>query len=349
MKKCSFVVLFVLTAVTTSAAGPDTKYKAPRNELGQPDLQGVWNFSSDVPLERPAAVADKKLFTREELAKQKAAKASALAVAATVIPVEAVSLTWLDYAGQIENLRTSLIAYPENGRLPKVVEGVRRLPGVDDFIAALNDAKGTLPPALLSSFGGGRKDGPEDLSVGERCLTGSDSPLVPAFDNNYLQIFQAKDHVVLLTESFHHARIVPLDNRPVLSEKLRSWSGDSRGRWEGDTLVVVTTNYNRRTGFAGARTSDDKVITERFTRVSNSALEYEATIVDPKTFQDKVVLSFPMAKSESRIYEVACHEGNYSMMNTLAAARKEEQDRVSPETESLNRSISNRLPGDLKK
>ena len=151
--------------------------------------------------------------------------------------------------------------------------------------------------------------------------------MTAGFDNNYVHVIQAKDHVVLLTESFHHARIVPLDGRPQLGERLRSWFGDSRGHWEGETLVIETGNFNDRTrSFAGAGTSHDKAVTERFTRVSANALEYEATIVDAKTFQDKIVLSLPMAKSDSRIYEVACHEGNYSMFNMLSGARKAEQE-----------------------
>jgi hypothetical protein len=319
--------LLLLTAVAASAAGPEGKYKAPRTEDGQSDLQGVWNFSSDVPLERPSAFADKKFFTREELAQQKTTKEKALATVAKFAPVEAVGLAWLDYAAKIENLRTSLISYPENGRLPTLVEGVRRVPGVEDFVAALSDAKGSFPPALLASFGSGKKDGPEDFGASDRCLGGAGPPFTPGFDNNYMQVIQAKDHVVLLTEPRHHARIVPLDGRPQLGEKLRSWSGDSRGHWEGETLVIETRIFNNRTqSFAGAGTSHDKAVTERFTRVSANALEYEATIVDPKTFQHKIVLSFPMARSDSRIYEVACHEGNYSMFNMLSGARKEEQE-----------------------
>jgi hypothetical protein len=326
MRNCSFLFLFVLMAVAASAAGPETKYKAPRNEYGQPDLQGVWNFSSDVPLERPSAFADKKFLTREELEKQKAAKANALGAVAKLAPVEAVGLTWLDYGAHIEDLRTSLITYPENGRLPKLVEGVRRIPGIDDFIAALNDAKGDIPPALLAGFGGGKKDGHEDLGLAERCMAGGSAPYRPGFDDNYLEVFQTRDHVVLLAEG-RDARIIPLDGRPHLGDRLRSWSGDPRAHWEGETLVIETTNFNNRTGsFAGAGRSRDKVVTERVTRTSKNALEYEATIVDPKTFQDKIVLSFPMAKVEARLYESACHEGNYSLPMTLAGARRAEQE-----------------------
>ena len=325
VRNCVVPFLLALTVVA-SAAGPDAKYKAPRTENGQPDLQGVWNFSSDVPLERPASIADKSVWTREELEAQKAATARAFGAISKVAPVEAVGLDWLDNAGRMENLRTSLITYPENGRVPKLVEGVRRLPGPEQIIAALAGDNGAPPAALLSAFlGGGKKDGPEDFSVPERCLFAGGTPFTPDFDNNYVQIIQAKDTVVLLTE--HQTRIVPLDGRPHVSEKLRSWSGDSRGRWEGDTLVIETRNFNRRTrSFAGAGNSLDKVVTERLTRVSKNALEYEATIVDSKTFQDTIVISLPMARVDSRIFEYACHEGNYSMPMTLAGARKDEQE-----------------------
>ncbi len=323
MKTYSLLFVLALTVVA-SAAGPDARYKGPRTENGQPDLQGVWNFSSDVPLERPASAAEKTVWTREDLEAQKAAKVKAFDMISKMVPVEAVSLTWLDYEGQIENLRTSLITYPENGRVPKLVEGVRRVPGPDEIFAALVDAKAAPPTELLSAIlAGGKKDGPEDLSFSERCLTFSTTPLTPGFDGNYLQIIQAKDHVVLRTE--HQTRIVPLDGRPHLSEKLRSWSGDSRGHWEGDTLVVETSNFSRRLrSFAGAGNALEKVVTERFARDSKNAIAYEATIVDPKTFQDKIVVSLPMAKVDSRIYESACHEGNYSMSNILSGARKEE-------------------------
>jgi len=330
MRNASLIFVLALTTTATSAAGADAKYKAPRTESGQPDLRGVWSFSSDVPLERPASFADKKFFTREEFEKQKAAKTNALSSVANIAPVEAVGLTWLDYGAQIEDLRTSLITYPDTGRLPKLVDGVRRVPGIQDFITALSDAKGGIPSALLAGIGGGKKDGPEDLGLAERCLPGGSAPYTPGFDSNYIQLFQTRDHMVLLAEG-RAPRIITLDGRPHVSDKLRSWSGDSRAHWDGETLVIETTNFNNRTGsFAGAGRSREKTVTERLTRTSSNALEYEATVVDPKTFQDKVVLSFPMAKSDGRIYEVACHEGNYSMSMTLAGARREEREAAAP-------------------
>jgi hypothetical protein len=321
------LIFLVFSTLAASAAGPDVndvKYKAPRTEYGHPDLRGVWNFSSDVPLERPLSVGDRMLFTREEIEARKAAKANALGSLAKMVPVENVAIDWLDYSARIENLRTSLIRYPEDGRLPKLVEGVRRVPGADEIITALSDAKGAIPPVLASFLAGGKKDGPEDFGASERCLFGGGPPFTPDLDNNYMQVIQAKDHVVLLTE--RKARIVPIDGRPYLNDTLRSWAGDSRGRWEGETLVVETRNFNSRTrSFAGAGTSREKIVIERFTPLSKDALEYEATVADPKTFQDKIVLSFPMARVAARIYESACHEGNYSMSNMLAGARAEER------------------------
>jgi hypothetical protein len=322
----SVPIFLVLTAVGASSAGPEPKYKAPRTESGQPDLRGMWNFSSDVPLERPLSAGDKRFFTREEIQARKAAKAKALSMVARMIPVEDVGIDWLDYSARIENLRTSLIAYPDNGRLPKLVEGVGRVPGADEVIEALSNADGTIPPALAAFVAGGKKDGPEDFGAAERCLVGGGPPFMPDLDNNYLQIIQAKDHVVLRTE--RKARIVPLDGSPHLTGTLRSWSGDSRGHWEGETLVVETRNFNNRTrSFAGAGNSLEKAVTERLTRVSQDALEYAATIIDPKTFQDRVVMSYPMAKVDARIYEWGCHEGNYSMFNMLSGARKDEEQK----------------------
>ena len=323
----ALLFLIALATFGTPAAAQQAKYRAPRTESGQPDLQGVWNYSSDVPLERPAAFAEKKHFTREEVLQQRDAKTRALNTVGSLVPVEAVAINWLEYDAKAENLRTSLITYPENGRLPKLVEGVRRVPGVDDFIAALNDAKGGIPPALLEGFGAGKKDGPEDLGAAERCLGGSGTPYVPGFDSNYLQIIQSKDHVALLSESSHTVKIVPLDQRTLPGDKLRGWYGYATGHWEGETLVVETRNFTNRTAsFAGAGRAGDRVVTERFTRVSPQVIEYEATIVDPKTFENKIVMSFPMARTDARLYEVACHEGNYSLAATLAGARKEEQD-----------------------
>jgi hypothetical protein len=312
-----------------SAVGLQAQDKAPRNEFGQPDLQGVWNFSSDVPLERTKEFADKKFFTREELEKQNAARENTLNSLAKLAPVEVADRVWLDYKAKVENLRTSLIIYPENGRVPPLVEGNQRIGGLAAIISG--DIPGSRPVRFF--FGGIGKDGPEDRGLAERCLLAPNArpPLLPGFDNNYVQIFQTTDHVVLMADTAHGMRVVPLDGRPHLSERLRSWAGDPRGRWEGETLVVETRYFNNLTqGFNSAGTAYNQVVIERFTRVSDDALEYEATVVDPKTYTDKIVVSFPMAKVDGWIHETACHEGNYSMSNTLSGARKEEQLAMKP-------------------
>jgi hypothetical protein len=326
----SLLLFFVATAIAAPASAQDTRYRAPRTENGHPDLQGVWNFSSGVPLQRPAAFGDRKVATKEELEKQRAAIRNGLAAIAKFAPVEAIGLDWIDNAPAVEDLRTSLITYPENGRLPPLVKGVRSLPNFEELITALGNAQGGAPPqnlfAQFASLLGGPRDSHTDFMMSERCLIDADVPFVPQIDGNYVQIIQGRDHVVLLTD--FSRRIIPLDAGPPSGDNVRQWAGISRGRWQGDTLVVETRNFNNRMpSFAGAGNSRGKVVTERFTRTSNDRIEYAAAIVDPQTFQDRIELSFPMAPAEARIYEGACHEGNYSMRNSLAAARLDDEAR----------------------
>ena len=174
-------------------------------------------------------------------------------------------------------------------------------------------------------------NGPEDRNPSERCLVGFNAgpPFVPRLYNNNVQIIQNKDHVVLMTEMINDARIVPVfdsnDAQPMLDEKLRLWSGDSHGYWEGDTLVVVTSNFNGLTrSFGRAGTSLHKVLTERLTRVGPYTVDYEFTIDDPATFSDKLTAIVSMTKVAGLIYEYACHEGNYGMVNILRGARVQE-------------------------
>jgi len=314
--------LFVVLAPAANAADAAAKYRTPRNEYGQPDLGGVWNFSSDVPLQRPKDTPDKQFQTREDIAKSNAAREKQLEQY-TQQGVGAHNVFWLDYKSQAENLRTSLLVYPPNGRLPKLAEGVTKIGG---FAAFLKDIPGTRP--VRFGFGGIAKDGPEDRGLSERCLAADNGPpFAPGFDNNYLQIFQGRDHVVLLHEQIHDARTVFLGERPPLDDELRGWYGYSRGHWEGDTLVIETRNFNGLTqSFDNAGTSYDKIVTERLTRTADDRIEYEATVVDPKSFSDRFTLVFPMAKSDKRLYEFACNEGNYSMEIILSGARKEEAD-----------------------
>ena len=322
------LALVVLTAAA-SAAGPESKYQPPRTKDGRPDLQGVWNFASDVPLLRPAKFADKRVLTREEFNAQRDALRNVLGLIVKFAPVENVGLDWIDNKVYVDDLRSSLITYPENGRLPPLVEGVRRNPGLDEIIASFGDA-GTSngpPPALgsfLASFAGAPKNSHTEFSRAQRCLESIGIPFVPLFGNdNYVQIIQARDQIALVMD--FGRRLVSLDAKAPGSSGVRTSMGTSSGHWEGDTLVIETRNFTARTpGFAGAGNSRDKVVTERFTRTS-AGIEYAATVVDPSTFKDRVELSFPMARVDARIYEASCHEGNYSLSNTLSAARKAEE------------------------
>jgi len=322
------VLLLCLTTGLLPVAGQDAHSRSPRTAHGRPDLQGVWNFSSGVTLQRPTAFAGKRLFTKEEFNSRRIRLFNAIAAAAKFAPVESVGREWIDTTLYVEDLRTSLITYPDDGRLPALVEGVRRVPGADDILALLADA-GSVPPSefadFAAAFGGGRKDSYLDFNASERCLGTESPPLVPHFGENYVQVIQASDSVALVSDS--DRRIVALRAGPPTQSTLRSWSGTSIGRWDGDTLVVETRNFNDRTpSFAGAGNALDKVVIERFTRMSPDVLQYAATIVDPKTFTDRIELSFSMARVTARIFESACHEGNYSLANTLSAVRQQDAE-----------------------
>ncbi len=228
----------------------------------------------------------------------------------------------MDYFGQGANLRTSLVIDPPDGRVPPVQPGVKVENG-----GLGPDTNGVRP--VRFRVGGVRKDGPEDRGLSERCLMGYSSgpPFVPSLYNNIVQIFQTKTHAVIMTEMIHDARIVPLDNRPALDPALTQWSGDSRGRWEGETLVVETRNFtDKTTSFRGAGTAKDLHLTERFTRVGPDRVDYQFTIDDPTTFAKPFTALVPMVRADGDLYEYACHEGNYGLANILSGARQDERE-----------------------
>ena len=318
--------VLALAAATLVLAGfiqaQEEAYAAPRTEWGQPDLQGVWNFSSFIPLERPAFFGDKEFLTEQEIAAL-AAQTEAGLEAINNIGVGGYNTFWVEMGGDRDN-RTSLIIYPENGRLPESVEGVPvQVGGLGP------DEPGTRPVRMV--VGGIAKDGPEDRGLSERCIVGFNAgpPFTPNLYNNNVQIIQNRDTVVIMTEMVHDARIVPLDGRDYVSDTIRQWSGDSRGHWEDNTLVVQTRNFNSLTqSFGVYGTAENKFLTERFTRVGPYTVEYEFTVDDPSTFKQKFTAVVPMAKVDGLMYEYACHEGNYGMMNTLRGARMEERRAV---------------------
>ncbi len=321
MKSRLFLIVPLLSAAFYTTAQAADDYTVPRTEYGQPDLQGVWNFSSDIPLERPAQFADKEFLTAEDILKFKA-RSEAQLQALNKFGVGGYNTFWVESAGDGKNLRTSLITYPTNGKLPAIKEGVYRGGG-----GLGPDTPGERPVRFV--VGGIAKDGPEDRGLSERCIQGFNAgpPFMPSLYNNNVQIFQNRDTVVLMTEMIHDARIIPLDGRDHIDEDIRQWSGDSRGYWDGDTLVVETINFTDLTqSFASAGSSHGLFLTERFTRVDEYTVNYQFTIDDPVTFTDKIEVLVPMAKVDGQLYEYACHEGNYGMLNILRGARREEQD-----------------------
>jgi len=308
-----FAVFYVGVVQAQEAA-----YEVPATEWGQPDLQGVWNFATNIPLERPAVFADKAILTDEEIAALAAQTEFGLQ-ALNDAGANGYNTFWLEMGSGLDN-RTSLITYPENGRLPPVREGASRING-----GLGDDVDGTRPVRFI--VGGIGKDGPEDRGLSERCLMGFNAgpPFTPNLYTNTIQIFQNRDTAVIMTEMVHTARIVPLDGRGPLENSLRLWSGDSRGYWEGETLVVETRNFNDLTKSFGAYgDSSDKLLIERFTRTGPYTMEYEFTVDDPSTFTDRFTAMITMSKVDGLIYEYACHEGNYAMENLLRAARMED-------------------------
>lgn len=315
--------------VCSAALQAADNYVAPRTEWGQPDLQGVWNFSSNIPMQRPARFGERQFLTAEEIAEMQAARAARDAASDSALPIGGVDESyndfWIENAGIGGDVRTSHIVYPTNGQMPRLTEGA--VTQIGDYGP---ETTGESRPTRLLAGGIGR-DGPEDRGLSERCLVGFNAgpPFFPSLYNNNVQIFQNQEYVVIMTEMIHDARIVPVyaskEELPVLDAELGLWSGDSRGYWEGDTLVVVTQNFNGLTAtFGTAGTSDTKLLTERFTRRGPITVDYEFTIEDPATYTDKFTAIIPMTKVAGQLYEYACHEGNYGMVNILRGARTEE-------------------------
>ena len=271
---------------------------------GDPDLRGVWSFATLTPLERPVSYAGRESLTAEEVV---ALNAEALTRGDQPPPPGdpgAYNAFWFD-RGESTG-RTALIVDPPDGRIPFTPAGRQRL---------------NARRALL----GRPAHGPEDRSPGERCVhhTKAGPPMSSGGYNNHVRFFQTPGYVVVWTEQIHDARIVPMDGRPPIAGAIRQWMGDSRGRWEDDTLVVETTNYNGKAAYQGS--ADGLHLVERFTRIGADALEYEYTVSDPATYARPWTASITMTPIGGDLYEFACHEGNYGMEGILAGARADER------------------------
>ena len=317
--KLHVLVVAITGLLSAGQALAQDNYAPERTEWGQPNLQGVWNFSSVIPLERPAFFGNKTELTPEEIAAFQAQTELGLE-ALNQQGVGGYNTFWTEMGNGDDN-RTARLMYPENGKLPETVEGVPvQVGGLGP------DEPGVRPVRMV--VGGIAKDGPEDRGLSERCILvfNSGPPFEPNLYNNNVQLIQSQNTAVIMTEMIHDARIVPLDDRPSLNDEIRLWTGDSRGYWDGDTLVVETRNFNSLTqSFSVYGSAEDKLLIERFTRTGPYTMEYEYTVDDPSTFADKIQVMTVMSKVDGQIYEYACHEGNYGMVNILRGERMAEE------------------------
>jgi hypothetical protein len=301
-----FVPLVIFSIVS---AVPAASQETP---AGEPDLQGIWTTAGVVPLERPANLNGKEFYTEAEAA-ENAKKVLGISSWDRLGSNAAVHYNMTQYGldlSQVKvasNLRTSLIVGPEGRVPPFTPEAQKRLAD----LAARNK--------------GHQFDGPENRSLQERCLTYATEgpPMLPTAYNSNMQIIQGHGYVAIVSEMIHNARVIPTDNSPHLPSNIRQWLGDSRGHWEGHTLVVDTTNFTDKTAFRGS--TENLHVVERFTRLDKDTILYEFTLDDPSTWTHPWTAQLPLAKIEGPIFEYACHEGNLGIVNTLNGAREAEK------------------------
>jgi hypothetical protein len=303
----------LLTAIAMPAAGQTRsvpkKWTPQRTIYGQPDFQGFWATATLTPLERPAELADKAYLTEQEAAEYEKRTLERINTDQRSRDGDAdlrghYNEFWRDRATTvIASRRTSLIVDPPDGKMPALTP------------AAQKRRAGMVAAERL-------RRGPEDLPLRLRCVTRG-LPMLPTPNNNFLQIVQSKDYFVILQEMMYEARIIPLDGRPHAPQHLRGYLGDARGRWEGDTLVIDTTNFSRQHEFFGS--NEGLHLVERLTRTDANTILYEFTVEDPATFTRPWSVAMPMRKTDEGVFPFECHEGNYSMTAILGGARLEEQ------------------------
>ena len=327
-----------------AVASAGKPYTVPRTPWGDPDLQGMWPGNVSAPLQRPAEFGERGTLTDAEFAQREAqARAQAKADSQQFVPTSPSTAGeaggrggrggrggggigppdhWLERGSPIR--QTSLIIDPPNGRLPALA------PGADDRRKAARGGRG-MPGEWR-----GTAESYDDLNIYYRCITrGLLGSVIPVIYGNGNEIVQGPGYVVFRNEMIHESRVIPLDGRPHVSSAIRMYMGDSRGHWEGDTLVVETTNMTDKVaiGSNGAGYPGDPGyhspalrVTERFRRVADDLLIYEATVDDPQTWVKPWTLRVPLARgTDSHLFEYACHEGNYAMRNILSAARSDDR------------------------
>jgi hypothetical protein len=311
-------VALVLSLAAVHVIAQSGTYTPPRTADGQADLQGIWNFATLTPLQRPAEFAGKEFFTDQEAAafeqselvrrdedrRDDAVTGTTNGTPVTSDVARAYNQFWWDYGTKVVGTkRTSIVTDPPDGRIPPLT------------------AEGKKLQALVTAAREGAAAGPEDRSASERCIHNGKAgpPILPAGYNNNIQLVLTPGYAAILNEQIHDVRIIPLDGRPHVDQNIAQWLGDSRGRWEGNTLVVDTTNFNGKVRFQG--TGENLHMVERFTRVADDTLLYEFTVDDPVAFTRPWKGQIPMVKTQGPIYEYACHEGNYGMFGILSSAR----------------------------
>jgi hypothetical protein len=304
-----------LLAVMTPVVGQAPARQAPpRTPWGDPDLQGLWTNATLTPFERAPEMTGKQVLSEQEAAefeKQtvQARDADNRTGGTDADLGRAYNQFWYERGTKVvATRRTSLVVDPPDGRIPPLTPEARQR-------ADARAAARRRSPA----------DGPEDRSLAERCILWPTAgpPMVPVGYNNNYQILQTPGYVVILIEMIHDVRIIPLDGRPHAPQHIRQWTGDSRGVWDGNTLVVTTTNFTGKTNFRGS--GENLRLVERFTRAGADTINYEFTVDDPASFTRPWSAAIPMMKTDGPLYEYACHEGNYGMTNLLSGARAEEK------------------------
>jgi hypothetical protein len=315
--------LTVLALIASPVTAQENSWSAPRTAFGQPDLQGTWANNNATPLQRPEVLGDRASLSDEELSAIQSKAAELFALDAddaafgdsvfTAALAEVQNFTSRDRATGNYNQfwmverdwdnRTSLITTPANGRLPTQTQAAK--------MRATAAGQKRQRHAVWT----------DDRSLGERCLSFG-APRLGAGYNNYYQVLQTPDYVVIQVEMGHDSRIIPLDGRPHVSNNIRQWLGNSRGYWDGDSLVVETKNYSPYANVMGA--AENLHVTERFTRVSEDVLQYEVTLDDPTTWAEPWTAMIPLRSSTDALFEYACHEGNIGMEGILSGARYQE-------------------------
>jgi hypothetical protein len=327
----------VLAAIPLSAqtAKPAAKsasktYTAPRTPWGDPDLQGQWPATANIPMQRPANLGERATLTEEELKQRQAQAAQAaegdseeFATSETAVSINPPGY-WVERGKP--HAQASLVVDPPNGRIPPLT------PAGQAYAKSL---RGGLGPG---SHFPEKVDTYEDFDFYSRCITrGLVSSMLPTLYNFGNEIVQAPGFVVIRNEMIHETRVIPLDGRPHVGKGLQTYIGDSRGHWEGDTLVVETTNLNNKTGTGGGYFSDAAVLTERFRRIAKDELTYDLTVNDPKTWTAPFTIHMPYKEDKNyTIYEYACHEGNYMMIDALTGARALEKEGVNVKVDNNN-------------